>query len=97
MISAQGEIDLGKAILNDLFDLFALREKAAGYARYLTAMPLEQLFERYFIAGTGRGHQHIVRWFFTWLHNLFSDGFAEDIWRSANQSCCGDVFFQLMR
>ena len=77
VISAQGEIDLGKAVLDDLFDLFALREKAAGDARYLTAMPLEQLLERCFVAGAGRGHQRIVCWFFPWLHNLFSDGFAK--------------------
>ena len=76
VIVGQGEINLGEAILNNLFDLFALRKEAAGDARYLAAMPLEQLLERCFIAGAGRGHQRIICRFFPGLHNLFSDGSA---------------------
>ena len=68
VITAQRQVNLGEALLNNLFDLFALRKEATGDAGYLTAVTLEQLFESSFITSAGRSNQHVVCRFFRWMH-----------------------------
>src|SRR6267154_486807 len=60
VISLQREVGFGKAVLEDLFNLFALREKAAGDASYLAPVTFEQLFKRRFVARTRRSDQRII-------------------------------------
>lgn len=68
VIGAEGEIGLGKAVLDDLFYLFALREKATCGAGYLTAMTFEQLLESRFVARAGSGDQRIICPLCGWNH-----------------------------
>ena len=70
VISAQRKIHFGKTVLNDLFDLFALRKEATGDARYLTAVTFEQLLEGCLVTGAGRGDQRVICRFFKWVHNV---------------------------
>lgn len=60
VISVEREVELGEAILNDLFDLFALRKKPAGYSRHLSAMALKQVFKGLLIAGSRGGDQRVI-------------------------------------
>jgi len=60
VIAPQREVSFGKAVLNDLFDLFALRKEAPGDPGHLTPVTLEQLFEGRFVARAGSGHERIV-------------------------------------
>jgi hypothetical protein len=59
MISLEREVSLGKTVLDDLFYLFALREKAARDASYLTAVTFEQLLECRLV-GAGSSDQRII-------------------------------------
>jgi hypothetical protein len=68
VISAESEVRLGETVLNDLFDLFALREKAAPDASYLTAVTLEQLLESHFVACSGSGDQRVICPLCEWKH-----------------------------
>ena len=60
VIGVQRKVCLSKTVLNDFLDLFTLAEEAPRDARHLTAVPLEELFERAFVPGSSSGHQHIV-------------------------------------
>lgn len=60
VITAERKVRLSKTILDDLFNLFALRKKPAGHARNLTAMALEQLLECSFVPSGGRPNQDII-------------------------------------
>ena len=67
VITAERKVGFGKTILDDLFNLFTLSKKPAGHARNLTAVALEQLFERSFITGGGGADQDIICRL-RWLH-----------------------------
>ena len=60
VICVQRKVSFGKTVLNDLFDLFALRKETAPDARNLAAVTLEQLLEGAFVARRGGGDQHII-------------------------------------
>ena len=60
VISVQCKVSFRKTVLNDLFDLFALRKEAAPNARNLAPMTFEQLLEGAFVARSGSGDQHII-------------------------------------
>ena len=60
VITAKRKVRFGKTILDDLFNLFALRKKPAGHARNLTTMALEQLLECAFVPGGGLPDQDII-------------------------------------
>ena len=60
MIGVQRKIELREGVLDNLFDLFALREEASGNARDLTPVPIEQSFERAFVPCCGSGNQCII-------------------------------------
>src|SRR5258706_4341087 len=60
VISAESKVGLGEAVLDDLFNLFALREKAAANASYLAAVTLEQMLEGRFVARGGGGDQCVI-------------------------------------
>jgi hypothetical protein len=60
VVSVERKIRFGKAVLNYLFDLLALRKEPARYSRDLATMPFEQLLEGSFVTGGGGGNQHVV-------------------------------------
>ena len=60
VIAAEREVRLRKTVLDNFFDLFALRKKPARHARDLAAMALKQLLERALVAGGGGGDQNII-------------------------------------
>jgi hypothetical protein len=60
VISVERQVRFGKAVLNDLFNLFALRKKPAGDAGYLATMTLEQLFEGGFVSGCDCRDQCVI-------------------------------------
>ena len=60
MISVERKVGLGKTVLNDIFYLFALSEKAARDAGHLTAVTFEQLLKRRFLASTGSSDQRVI-------------------------------------
>ena len=96
VITAQRKVNLGEAVLNYFFNLFALRKEASGDARRLTAMALEQLFEGRFITRAGRGHQSVICRFFQWMHKCLVLDRRRQVGRSDQAFPAAD-FFQLMR
>lgn len=60
VISIEREINLREAVLNYFFNLFPLREEAAGNPRDLAPVAFEQLFKSVFVAICGRRHQRII-------------------------------------
>ncbi len=96
VITTQRKINLGEALLNDLFDLFALRKEATGDARHLTAVTLEQLFESCFVTRAGRSNQSVICRFFKWVQSVDQVTGGAKIGR-LDQSFPGCDFFQLMR
>ena len=60
VIGVERKVGLGKAVLDDLFYLLALRKKAAGDAGHLTAVTFEQLLKRLFLASTGSSDQRVI-------------------------------------
>src|SRR5882724_2783560 len=71
VITAQCQINLGEALLNYFFNLFAVRKEASGDARCLTAMSLGQLFKGCFITRAGCSNQRVICRFFEWMHKCF--------------------------
>ncbi len=96
VISAERKVHFSEAVLNDLFDLFALRKEATGDARYLTAVTLEQLLESCLVTGAGRSHQRIICRFFKWVHKC-RPGDRRAKFGRLDQTLPGCDFFQLMR
>ena len=68
VISAQREISFGETVLDNFFHLIPLRKEAARHPCDMTAIALEQLLERNFIAGDDRRHQRVVCLLFCWMH-----------------------------
>jgi hypothetical protein len=60
VIRFEREVGFGKAVLNDLFYLFALRKKAARDASYLTPVAFEQLLESRLVARAGSRDQRVI-------------------------------------
>ena len=96
VITAQRQINLGKAVLNYFFNLFALRKETPGDARCLTAMAFEQLFEGCFIARAGRSNQRVICRFYRWMHKCLVTDRPGRFGRGY-QALSGSGFFQLMR
>jgi hypothetical protein len=60
VISAKRKVGFSKTVLDDLFNLFALRKKPPGDAGHLAAVTLEQLFKRRFVSGAGSSDQGVI-------------------------------------
>src|SRR3954468_15813858 len=60
VITAEREVSFREAVLDDLFDLFSLRKETSRHARYLPAMPFEQLLERALVTSRSRSDQNII-------------------------------------
>ena len=97
VISIEREVSFGEAVLNDLFDLFALREKAAPDARYLTAVTFEQLLESHFVARAGSGDQRVICPLCEWKHKLLPSLSHNGNAVRSHQASGDRGFFQLMR
>ena len=96
VITAQRKINLGEAVLNYFFNLFALMKEAPGDARRLTAMALEQLFKGRFITRASRGNQRVICRFFQWMHKCLVFDRRRQFGQS-DQAPPGADFFQLIR